>query len=839
MSERTTIGGVTYESVGSSSSNLLLKCNGTARIQWGTKLIDLVKNGKIASADNSTVISVVSDESDIKADGIYIIEKEKSVQLWICKSGNRYNITETDLYISASTKQDITAEQRQQALENIGMYYNTLEDVKKANIQNGIVYVLEDKTLYTVHNGTISEFEAKLKTVTVEKEEEIGEVINSSIKIVLSVLDQEYLVLEDKRITANYDIHVKDSAKVCSEGANEVRGYRLYMNGGYSYLDVDKLNVRTGLHIPEYIETTYSEFSTSIINKKLEPHRWYLIKDYQNPWKIPENDYDNDRPILVRALTTSTIYKEGQLFKDRRVIIQYDPEYNEEIALIDTSGNLTGETTRARGRIVWMKDCFNNEANFDFLNYEDALDNPLTTLHKVYEDDSLDLSIFPEGSHDNKLIVHDLKGTVLKDTVFNNDNVTEILFNCANMHNNDIECRGLYIECDNCFNNTIQKCSKLRIKEDVINSTLIYMYATSDTSTTSFATSNNNLLIEVPINYEITDSIIEECANSAINSEITSSTFEKIVRSTINYSIYESTFEVITDSTLNCQISTCIFKSLLTCIINNSSSNDAVWKNITCFGDLSNITFNPTEDKYILLYDTSKVKEVKVNSDGTLDIVSVQEQAFIRGMIIMHSGIGGIPAGWAICDGGTYKYDGVTSTTPDLRGRFIKSVISEDTPPGPSTDLDVNENNEFTITKEHLPEHNHPHKEHTHTISGTSVSIQSSGDLSMSGSYTDTTTSVSANMTSAVITAEGEGVTSSSADMANGVSESSSSESKNITVSGGSHSHTVSVTEGIISNTTSEEITSTDTDEENIPIWENKAFKIEPNYYSLIFIMKL
>ena len=48
MSERTTIGGIVYESIGSSSSNLLLKCNGTARIQWGEKLIDLVKNGKIA-----------------------------------------------------------------------------------------------------------------------------------------------------------------------------------------------------------------------------------------------------------------------------------------------------------------------------------------------------------------------------------------------------------------------------------------------------------------------------------------------------------------------------------------------------------------------------------------------------------------------------------------------------------------------------------------------------------------------------------------------------------------------------------------------------------------------
>jgi hypothetical protein len=52
MSERTTIGGTVYEAIGSSSSNLLLKCNGTARIQWGGKLIDLIKNGKIASGNS-------------------------------------------------------------------------------------------------------------------------------------------------------------------------------------------------------------------------------------------------------------------------------------------------------------------------------------------------------------------------------------------------------------------------------------------------------------------------------------------------------------------------------------------------------------------------------------------------------------------------------------------------------------------------------------------------------------------------------------------------------------------------------------------------------------------
>jgi hypothetical protein len=67
MSERTTIGGTVYESVGSSSSNLLLKCNGTARIQWGSKLIDLIKNGKIASENSSSpIIFNIKDESEIK-----------------------------------------------------------------------------------------------------------------------------------------------------------------------------------------------------------------------------------------------------------------------------------------------------------------------------------------------------------------------------------------------------------------------------------------------------------------------------------------------------------------------------------------------------------------------------------------------------------------------------------------------------------------------------------------------------------------------------------------------------------------------------------------------------
>lgn len=94
MSERTTIGGVTYESVGSSNSNLLLKCNGTARIQWGNKLIDLIKNGKIVTS-SGVQIYIISNESDIQSDGIYVIVKENLIQLWICKNKNKYNLSES------------------------------------------------------------------------------------------------------------------------------------------------------------------------------------------------------------------------------------------------------------------------------------------------------------------------------------------------------------------------------------------------------------------------------------------------------------------------------------------------------------------------------------------------------------------------------------------------------------------------------------------------------------------------------------------------------------------------------------------------------------------------
>lgn len=310
MSERTTIGGTVYEAIGSSSANLLLKCNGTARIQWGNKLIDLVKNGKIASEDSQELIFIVNDESEIKSDGVYILTTGESNQLWVSKDGNKYNFTDTDLYISASKQQNLTDEQKTQVLNNIGIQYNTLEEVKASGIKNGIVYVSNTKTLYTVKDGLIEEFEAKIKTVTVGQDSEGEKLINSSVKIVLSILDEEYLVLADQRIIANYPIHIKNSVQLGSENSDENQGYRLYTKNDVAFLDVDKINIRKSLIFNQNKEITLSDIyfcrGMILMHSGITPipEGWAICDGGTYEWNGVQSQTPDLRNRFIKAVST-------------------------------------------------------------------------------------------------------------------------------------------------------------------------------------------------------------------------------------------------------------------------------------------------------------------------------------------------------------------------------------------------------------------------------------------------------------------------------------------------------------------------------------------------------
>jgi hypothetical protein len=69
---KTSMFGKTYNTIGSTDSNFIIKTKGDLKIQWGNKFIDLIKNGKIVS-NSENIFKVVESENDIKGDGIYLI----------------------------------------------------------------------------------------------------------------------------------------------------------------------------------------------------------------------------------------------------------------------------------------------------------------------------------------------------------------------------------------------------------------------------------------------------------------------------------------------------------------------------------------------------------------------------------------------------------------------------------------------------------------------------------------------------------------------------------------------------------------------------------------------
>jgi hypothetical protein len=176
----------------------------------------------------------------------------------------------------------------------------------------------------------------------------------------------------------------------------------------------------------------------------------------------------------------------------------------------------------------------------------------------------------------------------------------------------------------------------------------------------------------------------------------------------------------------------------------------------------------------------------------------------------MYSGIAEIPTGWAICDGGSYTYMGITTTTPNLTGRFIKAVTNiNEIGEVNNTNLNTNEDgtltNTLTLAKENLPEHNHPHNEHTHEFDGTIDDGLSQSAL--------TYLSYNSNEYNAIYKDD---------EILNAVT-SITKTSTNL-----SHTHTITGT-----------ITPSTREEKDDLQWTNEPINIEPNYYALIFIMKL
>lgn len=256
--------GKNYQEAGSSSSPLLLRSNGEIKLQWGNKFIDLVKNGKINSEAKDCIFTVdTSDE--IKANGIYLVTEDSSI--WINVEGTKAKLSDNDTtYVSFLTEQETTPEQKQQALTNLGLIYENIDALNKANLITGLAYVVETNKLYLIQNKVVSEYQVASALPTSGKFDDLtisnltikNDTINSN-QLSFTIGNIQYLQLKNSQIICSMPL-LSDTIQSSNYIYNS-SGFSLSYKQGKSSLDIDSINWRNiESELPknqkEYIEYT-------------------------------------------------------------------------------------------------------------------------------------------------------------------------------------------------------------------------------------------------------------------------------------------------------------------------------------------------------------------------------------------------------------------------------------------------------------------------------------------------------------------------------------------------------------------------------------------------------
>lgn len=306
--------GKNYQEAGSSSSPLLLRSNGEIKLQWGNKFIDLIKNGKINSEAKDYIFTVdTSDE--IKANGIYLVTEDSSI--WINVEGTKTKLNNTDTtYVSFLTEQETTPEQKQQALTNLGLIYENINALNKANLVTGLAYVVESNKLYLIQNKVVSEYQVasalpasgKFEDLTISNLTIKNDTINSN-QLSFTIGKTQYLQLKNSQIICSMPL-LSDTIQSSNYIYNS-SGFSLSYKQGKSSLDIDSINWRNiESELPknqkEYIEyTILGEYnivtSTQQISSDNSTYNYQFNLKYPNTLSV--NDF-----IEAEINTTYNVY---------------------------------------------------------------------------------------------------------------------------------------------------------------------------------------------------------------------------------------------------------------------------------------------------------------------------------------------------------------------------------------------------------------------------------------------------------------------------------------------------------------------------------------------------
>lgn len=770
---KTNMFGKTYNTIGSTDSNFIIKTKGDLKVQWGGKFIDIIKNGKLASA-KTDILKVASSSDDISSNGVYLVPTDEGNEIWVSIDGTKVNIAGEvgTTYVSFLTEQkEVTVDQKYTALVNAGLYYETLEKAQQAGVKAGLIFVVSEGKLYVVKDGILSEY---TPVGTSQSDNDIknaffDEITVGELKIykegaAMSIDSTDLQLYVNQQLCASignvikpyFSISMQDGTYIQSEGATQDTGFRIYKKGTESILEIDSIvwrNKNEDLGIQTSTMNTaviYSTHSNTILSAEQSENGVVCTLGHQNQFNVGQKVY----VFLGLSPHISVSYQEEEssvviiagldndLLASQDIQIEVDYSVNEVLS----SGTIVIPSGSNSGDLI-----INSSEAFGLVDYR-----KVSGPEDVIIGDTVSKNSFVEfgiiGKNDQTITL-DL-GTFSSD---------------------------LFIA--KCQNQQICTSNVPLIKIEQNNMDVL------DRSKTIIENVDNKSEVQETI----------EKPDNAIHTRIgvvNEQDFEELKKcpqeqEEVQVGIYSDNFIGL-----------------------NSKLYDSIFKKRCDYPKYDESVEIPED------FQDEKYNKAVPNVEWIKELIKL---AVPSGTIAMYNGQSEIPEGWAVCDG--------NNGTPNLVGKFIKAVSEIDQIGDNESEL--NENNEFIITQEHLPKHSHPHKPHTHNLGGDlSGTTGSSGDLTVSLDYSDYNWGIESVQKTFVTSVTGEGVTSETGTV-DGVSN---IRTQGGNATGGNHTHSISLdAEGgvSLSSATSKEETLEDSE------WLNKPIKIEPRSYSLVFIMKL
>ena len=384
MSDKIQLFGRSYNQYGDSNSDVIIKTKGQVKIQWGSKFIDLIKDGKIAI--DSSFIFKVKDISKIGVkDGIYVVGKEVYLKVGDATINLVGEVGNT--FVSFMEGQETTSTDKYNAMINIGFIYKSLNEVNDTSLQNGVIYIESEQKLFLVKDGTLSEFKVNIPSPFVEPfiiqksdgskgalvvkgtgsansvafdsfwiyTEYNNGIIDASNGIVIKVGESDKVTIDSSSVQINTDL-ITNMIKSPSVTADS--GFRLYCINNESVLEVDRVIERS------------SKYSTdNSPSNVIYPEYWLLNNKIIKTAALYDNTIGNNQQEVTSKSTTildltlfqECTYKVGDIlciYKQQDIEVdtgQKDEEGNPITNIISSYARVELEVISVSGKQIQVK----------------------------------------------------------------------------------------------------------------------------------------------------------------------------------------------------------------------------------------------------------------------------------------------------------------------------------------------------------------------------------------------------------------------------------------------------------------------------------------------------